>query len=85
MLGDHLIEARYSTDTALKNLAYSLSCQLWEENSELALTLDEPEGQLQKSLVAWLKQARDEKQNLNKLSVERFISDNQHVVLRNEI
>ncbi|CDH22439.1 DUF4123 domain-containing protein [Xenorhabdus bovienii] len=85
VLGDHLIEARYSTDTALKNLAYSLSCQLWEEKSELALKLDEPEGQLQKRLVAWLKQARDEKHNLNKLTVERFITDNQQVALSKEI
>ncbi|REF26392.1 uncharacterized protein DUF4123 [Xenorhabdus cabanillasii] len=85
VLGDHLIEARYSTDTALKNLAYSLSCQLWEENPELALKLDEPEGQLQKSLVVWLKQARDEKQNLNKLTAERFIADNPQVAFSKEI
>ncbi|MEQ1965252.1 DUF4123 domain-containing protein, partial [Xenorhabdus khoisanae] len=60
-------------------------CQLWEENPELALKLDEPEGQLQHSLVAWLKQSRDEKQNLNKLTVECFITDNQQVALKKEM
>ncbi|WP_237386348.1 hypothetical protein [Xenorhabdus sp. Sc-CR9] len=85
VLGDHLIEARYSVDTTLNNLAYALSCQLWEENSELALKLDEPEGQLQTNLVVWLKQARDEKQNLNKLIVERFITDNQQAVIDKNI
>ncbi|MBD2812483.1 hypothetical protein ID853_16735 [Xenorhabdus sp. Vera] len=75
----------YSTDTTLNNLAYALSCQLWEENPELALKLDEPEGQLQNSLVAWLKQARDEKHNLNKLTVKHFITDNQQIVLNKEI
>ncbi|MBD2812833.1 hypothetical protein ID853_18640 [Xenorhabdus sp. Vera] len=53
--------------------------------SELALKLDEPEGQLQHSLVVWLKQARDEKQNLNKLTVERFITDNQQAVIDKNI
>ncbi|MBC8954217.1 hypothetical protein Xenpb_02976 [Xenorhabdus sp. PB62.4] len=66
-------------------MAYALGCQLWEENSELALKLDTPEGQLQNSLVAWLKRARDEKHNLNKLTVERFITDNQQVALDKEI
>ncbi|MBD2783922.1 DUF4123 domain-containing protein [Xenorhabdus sp. DI] len=85
VLGDHLIEARYSTDTTLNNLAYALSCQLWENNAELAFKLDEPEGQLQSSLVAWLKQARDAKHNLNKLTVEHFITDNQQIAFNKEI
>ncbi|WP_187655003.1 hypothetical protein [Xenorhabdus sp. PB62.4] len=51
----------------------------------MALKLDTPEGQLQNSLVAWLKRARDEKHNLNKLTVERFITDNQQVALDKEI
>lgn len=85
VLGEHLIEARYSADTTLNNLAYALSCQLWEDNAELALKLDEPEGQLQNSLVMWLKQARDEKHNLNKLTVEHFITDNQKVAPNKDI
>ncbi|MEQ1963005.1 DUF4123 domain-containing protein, partial [Xenorhabdus khoisanae] len=60
-------------------------CQLWEENSELALKLDEPEGQLQHSLVIWLKQARDEKRSLNKLTAEHFITDNPPIALNKEI
>ncbi|MDC9580359.1 hypothetical protein PSI15_02015 [Xenorhabdus sp. PR6a] len=85
VLGDHLIEARYSTNTTLNNLAYTLSCQLWENNADLALKLDEPEGQLQSNLVAWLKQARDEKHSLNKLTVEHFITDNQQIALNKKI
>ncbi|MDE9458852.1 DUF4123 domain-containing protein [Xenorhabdus bovienii] len=85
VLGEHLIEARYSADTTLNNLAYALSCQIWEDYAELALKLDEPEGQLQNSLVAWLKQAKDEKHNLNRLTVERFITDNQKVAPNKDI
>ncbi|MDC9605233.1 hypothetical protein [Xenorhabdus griffiniae] len=85
MLGDHLIDARYSTDTTLKNLAYALSCQLWEEAPELALKLDEPAGQLQHSLVAWLKQAREESSKLDKLTLEYFLTDSQKVALNERI
>ncbi|MBE8598256.1 DUF4123 domain-containing protein, partial [Xenorhabdus sp. BG5] len=85
VLGDHLIEARYSTNTTLKNLAYALSCQLWEEDPELALKLDEPEGKLQHSLIAWLKQARDEKRKLDKLTIDHFITDNQQLALNARI
>ncbi|WP_338803525.1 DUF4123 domain-containing protein [Xenorhabdus griffiniae] len=85
VLGDHLIDARYSTETTLKNLAYALSCQLWEDHPELAIKLDEPEGQLQNRLVTWLKQARAEQQNLNKLTAEQFITDNQNILINQEI
>ncbi|OTA19754.1 hypothetical protein Xbed_02064 [Xenorhabdus beddingii] len=76
VLGDHLIEARYSTDSALYNLAYALHCQLWEDHAELALKLDEPEGQLQNSLVGWLKQMRSERYSINKLTAQQFIATN---------
>ncbi|MBE8598236.1 DUF4123 domain-containing protein, partial [Xenorhabdus sp. BG5] len=85
VLGDHLIEARYATETTLKNLAYALSCQLWEEQPELALKLDEPEGQLQNRLVARLKQAREEKQNLDKLTLKHFMTDNPQTLLDKHI
>ncbi|BET98454.1 hypothetical protein [Xenorhabdus taiwanensis] len=85
MLGDHLIEARYSADSTLNSLAYALGCQLWEENPELALKLDEPEGQLQHSLVTWLKQARDENGKLDKLTLEHFLTDSQKVALNERI
>ncbi|MDC9607215.1 DUF4123 domain-containing protein [Xenorhabdus griffiniae] len=85
VLGDHLIEARYSTNTTLKNLAYTLSCQLWEEDPEFALKLDEPAGQLQISLVTWLQQTRGEKRKLDKLTIDHFITDNQQVALNARI
>ncbi|PHM72517.1 DUF4123 domain-containing protein [Xenorhabdus kozodoii] len=85
VLGDHLIEARYAADSTLNNLAYALSCQLWEENPELALKQDAPEGQLQNNILAWLKQARDEKRSLHKLTVGHFITDSQGVALNEHI
>ncbi|MDX8001059.1 DUF4123 domain-containing protein [Xenorhabdus sp. Reich] len=77
VLGDHLIQARHTSETALHNLALTLSCQLWEDHAELALKLDKPEGQLELHIITWLKQKRAETNNLNKLTVERFITDSQ--------
>ncbi|MBE8596632.1 type VI secretion system baseplate subunit TssF [Xenorhabdus sp. BG5] len=56
-----------------------------EDNPELALKLDEPEGQLRNSIVAWLKQSKDEKRNLGKLTAEHFIADTQDAALKESI
>ncbi|PHM22067.1 hypothetical protein [Xenorhabdus ehlersii] len=46
---------------------------------------NQPEGQFQHRLVAWLKQARDENGKLDKLTLEYFLTENQKVALNEHI
>jgi hypothetical protein len=75
VLEPHLIAAWEQSDFALEGLAKTLMYELWEEQSEMALKLDTPEGTLIRDLETWLYQHRQRGSRLQALTIHNFLAD----------
>ncbi|WP_340617792.1 DUF4123 domain-containing protein [Xenorhabdus entomophaga] len=75
VLEPHLIAAWEQSDLALEGYAKTLTYELWEEQGELALKLDTPNGALTPRLAGWLKQRRQQGSRLQALTIHDFLAE----------
>ncbi|MBC8954067.1 hypothetical protein Xenpb_02821 [Xenorhabdus sp. PB62.4] len=59
----------------MSGYAKTLTYELWEEQGELALKLDTPNGALTPRLAAWLKQRRQQGSRLQALTIHDFLAE----------
>lgn len=72
-LGPHLIAAWEASPAAINNQAFMLCCELWEQQGEAALVLDNPEGELLTQMQAWIRQHTEAGKGLSTLTTTAFL------------